>query len=104
MEAVDEDAPRLRLAWRLSLKPTEHLTSKERYIDTSDAALAEAGYAGRLRTSEAGTIITLKGLKRTDGGGAAHRREELEGAADASLPPHGMGVQRGTRPGGGDCR
>ena len=57
------------------------------YVDTPDAALAEAGYAGRLRTSEAGTIITLKGLKRADGGGAAHRREELEGAADTSLPP-----------------
>ena len=75
------------LAGLIALGPPTDLHVEDRYLDTPDAALAEAGYAGRLRSSEAGTIITLKGLRRTDGGGAAHRREELEGAADASLPP-----------------
>ena len=55
---------------------------EDRYVDTPDGALAAAGYAGRFRSSGDGTIITLKGLRRQDDGGAAHRREELEGPAD----------------------
>ena len=64
------------LAGLVALGPPADIHVEDRYIDTPDAALAEAGYAGRLRTGEAGTIITLKGLKRADAGGAAHRREE----------------------------
>ena len=52
-----------------------------------DGALEAAGYAGRLRSTGRGTIITLKGLQRQDNGGATHRREELEGPADPSMPP-----------------
>ena len=51
-------------------------------MDTPDGALAAAGYAGRFRSSGDETIITLKGLRLPDDGGAAHRREELEGPAD----------------------
>jgi CHAD domain-containing protein len=54
----------------------------DRYVDTADGALAAAGWFGRLRDTGDGTMLTLKGLARHDEGGAAHRREELEGAAD----------------------
>jgi CHAD domain-containing protein len=60
----------------------ETVVHEDRYVDTADGALAAAGYAGRLRSSGDDTIITLKGLRRQDDGGAAHRREELEGPAD----------------------
>ncbi len=56
--------------------------NEDRYVDTADGALATAGYAGRFRTNGDATVITLKGLRRQDDGGAAHRREELEGPAD----------------------
>jgi len=60
----------------------EIVHNEDRYVDTADGALAAAGYAGRFRTTGDDTIITLKGLRRQDDGGAAHRREELEGPAD----------------------
>jgi CHAD domain-containing protein len=69
-----------------ALGPVATVHTEDRYLDTPDAALAAAGYAGRLRSTEAGTVITLKGLRRQDEGGAAHRREELEGPADPSQP------------------
>ena len=69
-----------------ALGPIATVHNEDRYLDTPDAALAAAGYAGRLRSTEAGTVITLKGLRRQDEGGAAHRREELEGPADPSQP------------------
>ena len=72
------------LAGFAALGPAQTVHNEDRYVDTAGAALADAGYAGRLRTSEAGTVITLKGLRRRDAGGAAHRREELEGPADAT--------------------
>ena len=53
--------------------------------------------AGCGRTGR-GTIITLKGLQRQDNGGATHRREELEGPADPSMPP-----ARGRRPAARDA-
>ncbi len=70
-----------------ALGPIATVYNEDHYLDTPDAALAAAGYAGRLRSTEAGTVITLKGLRRQDNGGAAHRREELEGPADPELPP-----------------
>ena len=70
-----------------AIAPVELVLNEDRYLDTPDAALAAAGYAGRLRRTAGGTVITLKGLRRV-GTGAAHRREELEGPADpASAPP-----------------
>ncbi len=66
--------------------PIETIHHDDRYVDTADGALAAAGYAGRLRTSADGTVITLKSLGRYDDGGALHRRRELEGPADPATP------------------
>jgi triphosphatase len=70
------------LAGLTAAAPAETVVHEDRYVDTPDGALAAAGYAGRFRSSGDETIITLKGLRRQDDGGAAHRREELEGPAD----------------------
>jgi CHAD domain-containing protein len=70
-----------------AIGPSIQVLNEDRYLDTPDAALAGAGYAGRLRQSADGTVITLKGLRRPDEGGATHRREELEGSADPGVPP-----------------
>ncbi|HEU0244998.1 MAG TPA: CYTH domain-containing protein, partial [Candidatus Limnocylindrales bacterium] len=75
------------LAGLSALGPAVDVLNEDRYLDTPDAALAAAGYAGRLRSADDGTVITLKGLRRLDEGGAAHRREELEGPADPTQPP-----------------
>jgi CHAD domain-containing protein/adenylate cyclase class IV len=67
--------------------PTRTVENEDRYVDTPGGALAAAGYAGRLRSNGDETVITLKGLRRQDDGGAAHRREELEGPADLASTP-----------------
>jgi CHAD domain-containing protein len=67
--------------------PAIDVLQEDRYLDTIDAALARAGFAARLRSTDQGTIISLKGLRRQDDGGATHRRAELEGPADSSAPP-----------------
>jgi CHAD domain-containing protein len=67
--------------------PAVDVLQEDRYLDTIDAALARAGYAARLRSTDQGTIISLKGLRRQDDGGATHRRAELEGPADVAAPP-----------------
>ncbi len=72
------------LAGFVALGPATTVHNEDRYLDTPDGALAAAGYAGRIRTGGAGTVITLKGLRREDDGGAVHRREELEGPADVA--------------------
>lgn len=66
--------------------PVVTVRHEDRYIDTPDAALAAAGYAGRLRAHAGGTLLTLKALRST-GEGALHRREELEGPAEPTVPP-----------------
>ena len=70
------------LAGFVAQGPAVTVRNEDRYLDTPDGALAAAGYAGRLRSSGTGTVITLKGLRGEDDGGAVHRREELEGPAD----------------------
>lgn len=75
------------LAGLPAVAPPERVVHEDRYIDTSDGALAAAGYAGRLRSAGDQTLITLKGLRRDDDGGVAHRREELEGPADPGADP-----------------
>jgi CHAD domain-containing protein len=74
------------LAGLTAAEPAETVVHEDRYVDTPDGALAAAGYAGRFRSSGEATVITLKGLRRQDDGGAAHRREELEGPADLGSP------------------
>ena len=59
----------------------------DRYLDTIDRALTDAGYACRIRSSERGRLIALKGLRRLDDGGAIQRRVELEGPADPAVAP-----------------
>jgi CHAD domain-containing protein len=59
---------------------------EDRYLDTSDGALARAGYAARLRHTRGGTVVTVKSTNQPDG--ALTRREELEGPADRTAEPH----------------
>ncbi|MGA2513119.1 MAG: CHAD domain-containing protein [Candidatus Limnocylindrales bacterium] len=58
---------------------------EDRYVDSSDWALARAGFAGRLRRTSRGTEIGLKALNVSSG--RLQRREEIEGQADARLIP-----------------
>ncbi len=69
-----------------ALGPARTAEIEDRYVDTGDGALARSGYAGRIRSGDGGTVITLKGLRRVDDGGAVHRREELEGPAVEGQP------------------
>lgn len=77
------------LAGFTALAPAVSVQIEDRYVDTAGGALAAAGYAGRLRTGKGRTVITLKGLRRLDDGGAVHRREELEGPAEEGVPATG---------------
>ena len=58
---------------------------EDRYLDTSDGALARAGHAARLRQARGGTVVTVKSTTAPDG--ALARREELEGPADRAAEP-----------------
>ena len=85
-------AERLLLAERLGpfaggvakLRSTQ---MEDRYVDTSDGAMARAGFAARLRGTATGTTVSVKSLARTAGAGGAMRREEMEGPADRTAPP-----------------
>jgi CHAD domain-containing protein len=55
---------------------------EDRYVDTRDGALAQAGFAVRLRQRGAETIVTVKSLAATERVDGAVEREELEGPAD----------------------
>lgn len=77
------------LAGLQALGPAQTVQHTDRYVDTPTGALAAAGYAGRLRGTGDRTVITLKGLRRLDDGGATHRREELEGPADPATGADG---------------
>ena len=60
---------------------------EDRYVDTADGALAQSGFAVRLRRSGRGTIVSVKSIARTEGPGGSLRREELEGPADRTAGP-----------------
>ncbi|HVL54119.1 MAG TPA: CYTH domain-containing protein, partial [Vitreimonas sp.] len=60
----------------------------DRYVDTADGALARAGFAARLRTTPAGTILSVKSTSRRSDASGVHRREELEGPADRTARPN----------------
>jgi CHAD domain-containing protein len=60
---------------------------EDRYVDTADGAMARAGFAVRLRRSGRDTIVSVKGLARTEGAAGSVRREELEGPADRTAGP-----------------
>jgi len=59
---------------------------EDRYVDTSDGALARAGFAVRLRQHGGETFVSVKSLLSSTGPGGAIRREELEGPADRVAP------------------
>ncbi len=60
---------------------------EDRYVDTSDGAMARAGFAVRIRQSGGKTLVSVKALARTEGVGGSVRREELEGPADRTAGP-----------------
>jgi CHAD domain-containing protein len=65
--------------------PARTTQVEDRYLDAADGALARAGFSARLRSSSAGTIVTVKSTATTDG--SLQRREELEGPADRTAEP-----------------
>lgn len=65
--------------------PVRSVRVEDRYIDSTDWALARAGFAARLRTTSHGTRINLKALSSSDA--RLQRRQEIEGPADGSLVP-----------------
>lgn len=66
--------------------PARATQLEDRYVDTSDGAMAKAGFAVRLRQSGADTIVSVKALAATQGDGGALERDELEGPADRIAP------------------
>ncbi|HET7142011.1 MAG TPA: CYTH domain-containing protein [Candidatus Limnocylindria bacterium] len=70
------------------LGPLREFDELDRYLDTVDRRLAEAGWACRLRTRGAEwPRLSLKGPARHASGAALHRRPEVEGPAGASADP-----------------
>lgn len=65
--------------------PVRSVRVEDRYIDSTDWALARAGFAARLRKTSRGTRINLKALSSS--GARLQRRQEIEGPADGSLVP-----------------
>jgi CHAD domain-containing protein len=74
------------LAGLVAAGPVDEVSVVDRYVDTADGALARAGFAARLRSTEAGLVVSLKSTSAVRRGGA-HEREELEGPADPVAPP-----------------
>ena len=95
--------PRGARSWAPSRleRPVRSAAIEDRYVDTPDWALARAGYAARLRRTGRGTRIELKGA--SSDGGRLHRREELDGPADASRAPGGVAGVAGPIGRGGRC-
>ncbi len=60
---------------------------EDRYVDTAAGALANAGFAVRVRQSGRGATVSVKSLGSTTGAGGSVRREELEGPADRTAGP-----------------
>ncbi len=69
-------------------KPVGQIRSvrlEDGYVDSADWGLARAGFAARLRRTSAGTLISVKA--HATSGVRLHRREEIEGPADAASAP-----------------
>ena len=65
--------------------PVRSVRMEDRYVDSTDWALARAGFAARLRKTTHGTEIGLKSLSISSE--RLQRRQEIEGPADAGLVP-----------------
>ncbi|MGA3056907.1 MAG: CHAD domain-containing protein [Candidatus Limnocylindrales bacterium] len=83
------DADRYLVAPELGpFKPAGGVRSvqiEDRYVDSTDWALARAGFAARLRRTSRGTLISLKA--QSTSGNHLQRREEIEGPAGAEPEP-----------------
>ncbi len=86
-EAAERLVADHRLGDLIATGPARTSQHEDHYVDTADGALARAGFAVRLRQAGGATIVSIKSLAR-DGGGALHRRVELEGPADRATRPH----------------
>jgi inorganic triphosphatase YgiF len=91
--AAADDAPLDRLATAAHLGPAllgpmRTADEIDRYLDTPDGRLAEAGWACRLRSRGDGWRVSLKGPPAGDGSTAwLHERLEIEGPATSGLDP-----------------
>ena len=70
-----------------TLGPARVVPEADRYLDTSDGALAAARWACRLRDRDGATRVSLKGPAEVTDGAWHHRRPEIEGPATASIVP-----------------
>jgi CHAD domain-containing protein len=59
---------------------------EDRYVDTTDGAMARAGFVARLRQTPDETLVTVKSAVRRSTG-RVHRRDEVESPATRSLVP-----------------
>ena len=59
----------------------------DRYVDTVDGRLGQAGFAARLRQRGDETTVSLKSIAKEAGPGGSIRRIEVEGPADRAAPP-----------------
>lgn len=69
------------------LGPPQTVAETDIYLDTPDRRLSTARWACRLRAREGTVRISLKGPPEPGGGGALHRRPELEGPAGDGRDP-----------------
>ena len=76
-----------QIAGLVATRRARSVAFEDRYLDTAGEALARGGFAARLRTTPAGTIVSLKSTERRGDGAGLHRRQELEGPADPSAEP-----------------
>lgn len=69
-----------------AIGPSRVVLMEDTYVDTATGRVRAARWVARFRRIDGTTSMTLKGLARR-GAGAAHRRPELEGVADPTIPP-----------------
>lgn len=66
------------------LRPIGSKSNIDRYLDTTDKRLFQAGYACRIRQSNSKQILALKSLTPPEGD--IHRRQEIEMVVDSDCP------------------
>lgn len=66
------------------LRPIGSKSNIDRYLDTADKRLFQAGYACRIRQKNHKQILTLKSLTPPEGD--IHRRQEIEMVVDSERP------------------
>jgi CHAD domain-containing protein len=74
------------LAGLRAIGPSRVVLMEDTYVDTASGRVRAARWAARFRRIDGTTTVNVKGLARR-GAGATHRRSELEGLADPTLPP-----------------